>query len=238
MDSESELPLSVIMPAYNEEAAIKKAADEVEQNVLAIIPGAELIVIDDGSRDATGRILDKLAEKHAQIRVIHQPNGGHGWALRTGLDSARGKYVFLLDSDRQIPLEAFSTLWAAMPGSDAVFGIRGERHDPKLRLILTKLVRYFIHIFFKVRLRDANVPFKIFRRAIWLEARELIPEDTLAPSIFLAIYMKRRGLKIVEQEVPHRERSTGLVSIRRWKLLKFCSRALPQLLVFRRRLLN
>lgn len=95
-----------------------------------------------------------------------------------------------------------------------------------------------LRLLFRVPLRDANVPFKIRRRSIWLEARRLIPEETLAPSLFLALYARRRGFKIVEREVPHCERATGTVSIRRWKLLKFCVRAFCQLLAFRRKLPN
>ena len=150
--------------------------------------------------------------------------------------SARGEYVFLIDSDRQIPIEAFGPLWQALGDGDAVFGLRTQRRDPNLRLILTAVVRFVLGVVFRAPLRDANVPFKILRRSIWLEARNFIPEDTLAPSIFLAVYMRRRGFKIIEQEVPHCERSTGVVSIRRWRLLKFCVRAFIQLLAFRRKL--
>ena len=87
-----------------------------------------------------------------------------------------------------------------------------------------------------VRLYDANVPFKLVLRTCWQQARPYIPEDTLAPSLFLAIFMKRRGFKIAEFDVTHKQRDTGVVSIRRWKLFKFCARSLWQLLAFRRRL--
>lgn len=103
MNHLSALPLSVVMPAYNEEAAIEQALREVQRHVLTLIPGAEVIVVNDGSRDGTGLILDRLVAENSSLRVIHQPNGGHGRALRTGLDAARGEHVFLIDSDRQIP---------------------------------------------------------------------------------------------------------------------------------------
>jgi len=85
-----------------------------------------------------------------------------------------------------------------------------------------------------VRLRDANVPFKVFRRELWLEAAPLIPADTLAPSLFLAVFAASRDRRIATIEIPHRARETGVVSIRRWKLIKFCWRAFGQLLAFRR----
>ena len=231
----SQVELSVVMPAYNEEGAIEAAVREVQEHVFDQVSASELVVVNDGSRDRTGEILDELASQDSRIRVIHQPNGGHGRALQTGMNAARGEYLFLIDSDRQIPLEAFASLWKAGQGRDGVFGVRVNRQDPRLRLILTRLVRRALRLLFKVQLRDANVPFKLLRRSVWLEARELIPEDTLAPSIFLAIIGRRRH-NISDCEVPHKERSTGVVSIRRWKLFRFCARALLQLLAFRRKL--
>lgn len=231
-DSQFAIPLSVVMPAYNEEGAIAEAVEEVRQYVLAKVAGAEFIVVDDGSKDRTGQILDALGVTEPRLRVIHQTNAGHGAALRAGLELARGEYVFLLDSDRQIPLEAFAGLWQAAQEHDAALGIRWPRQDPSFRLALSKFVRFLLGVFFRTRLRDANAPFKILCRSVWLEARGLIPEGTITPSLFLAVYMARRGCDFVELPVPHRERATGVVSIRRWKLLKLCARAFRQLLTF------
>jgi len=229
-------PLSVVMPAYNEQGAIGDAVQEVCAAVLDALPGAELIVVDHGSRDRTGAILDEMAETEPRLRVIHQPNGGHGAAVRAGLEHARGAYLFLIDSDRQIPIEAFAAVWAAAQGRDAAFGVRARRYDPPFRLFLTRQVARAIRLLFGVRLRDANVPFKVVRREAWEAARPYIPEGTLAPSLFLAVFLKVRGYDVAEVEVPHKERETGEVSIRRGKLLKFCARAFRQLLAFRRRL--
>ncbi|HYE87833.1 MAG TPA: glycosyltransferase family 2 protein [Vicinamibacterales bacterium] len=228
--------LSVIMPVYNEEEAIASAVEEAQRFVLDHVPGSELIVVNDGSRDGTGPLIDALAAHDSRMRVIHQANGGHGSALLTGLKAARGEYIFLIDSDRQIPLDAFGTAWAeVMAGRDAVFGVRRRRFDPKLRLYLSGLVRQSVFVLFRVKLLDANVPFKLFRRAVWTEVRDYVPDDTLAPSLFLAITAKSRGYNIVELDVTHKERDTGEVSLRHFKLLKFCARALGQLVGLRRR---
>lgn len=229
--------LSVVMPAYNEEGSIAAASDEIREWVLDRVPDSELVIVNDGSRDGTAAILDRIAAEDARIRVIHRPNGGHGPALRTGLDAATGDMLLLVDSDRQIPLSAFPALWDAVrSGSDAAFGVRTVRHDPTLRLWLTRLVRRALRVMFGVRLHDANVPFKLLRRNVWEDARSLIPPDTLAPSLFLAIFTRARSYRLVELPVTHRERQTGVVSIRRWRLLKFCARAFRQMLDFRRML--
>ena len=231
MSSIAEVVLTVVMPAYNEEAAIEQAVCEAQRGVLDMVHDSEMIVVDDGSRDSTGAILDRLAAGDGRVRVIHQANGGHGRALRAGLDEARGEYLFLIDSDRQIPLDAFQALWRAGRGRDAALGIRTKRQDPWLRLVLTRVIRTTLRVL-GMPLRDANCPFKVLRRSVWQTARKFMPPETLAPSLFLALFIQRRGLDYVEVEVPHRERTTGVVSIRRWKLLKFCTRSFFQLLVF------
>jgi glycosyltransferase involved in cell wall biosynthesis len=168
---------------------------------------------------------------------VHKKNGGHGPALITGLDTARGDYIFLIDSDNQIPLEAFAELWQKVQnGHDAAFGVRRVRNDARLRRVLTRVIRTSLTLLFGVRLRDANIPFKVFRRELWRAAEPFIPSDTLAPSIFFAVHAARSGAKIAFVEVGHRDRTTGTVSIRRWKLIKFCARAWRQLLAFRAKL--
>ena len=227
--------LSVIMPVYNEQDAIVAAVDEVRKHVLDHVPGAELVVVDDGSRDRTGALLDEAAARDRRIQVIHQPNGGHGAALLTGLNASYGEYVFLIDSDRQIPLDDFATAWAQAAERDAVFGVRRRRYDPKFRIYLSGLIRRSVNVLFRIRLQDANAPYKLFRRAIWQDVRECVPDGTLAPSMFLAIAARSRGYNILEIDVTHKERDTGEVSLRHFRLLKFCARGLAQLFHLRRR---
>lgn len=229
------IPLTVTMPVYNEEEAIALAVADVQQCVLDRVAGAELVVVNDGSKDGTGRLLDEAATKDRRIRVVHQTNRGHGGALMAALGVARGEFVFLIDSDRQIPLDDFPTAWAHIErGRDAVFGVRRRRHDPAIRLHLTKFIRTMIGCLFGIKVFDANVPYKLLRRSIWEEARVCIPSDTLAPSLFLAIFARARGFEIVDVDVVHKERDTGQVSIRRFKLLKFCAKGFRQMLAFRR----
>jgi glycosyltransferase involved in cell wall biosynthesis len=229
------VPLSVVMPVYNEAGAIALAVDEVRGHVLDHVPGAELVVVDDGSRDGTATLLDGIAQGEPRVRVVHQQNRGHGGALLTGLAHARGDFVFLIDSDRQIPLHDFGAAWAHVrQGREAVFGVRRRRHDPAIRVFLSRLIGVVVRALFGVRLRDANVPYKLFRRSMWQDASACIPAGTLAPSLFLAIFAKARGRDVFELDVVHKERETGEVSIRRLKLLKFCAAGLRQMWAFRR----
>jgi dolichol-phosphate mannosyltransferase len=228
--------LSVIMPAYNEQAGIAAAVAEVQQEILERFAPAELIVVNDGSRDRTGAILDDLARQDPRLRIVHQANRGHGPALLAGLEAATGAHLFLIDSDQQIPLDHFEPLWRAAQGQDGAFGVRRARQDAPARRLLTRVIRPALTLLFGVRLHDANVPFKLMKRELWLAARPLIPPDTLAPSLFLAIFAGKRHHRIALLDVPHRDRTSGTVSIRHWKLIRFCARAFGQLLRFRLRL--
>lgn len=241
MTAPTSVPVSVVMPAYNEADGIRVAVAAAQQHVLDKLPGAELVVVNDGSRDNTGSILDEIAAADPRVRVLHTPNGGHGTALMRGLAYAQGDYVFLVDSDDQIPLDAFWGLWTRAHESngaplDGVFGIRRVRHDAQFRKVLTRFIGFCLMLLFGTSIRDANVPFKLVRRQVWLEAQPYIPDGTLAPSLFLAVYMKRTKRSLAFVDVAHRDRLTGTVSIRRWKLIKFCAKGFQQLLDFRRAL--
>ena len=239
MDRMDTRTLTVVMPAYNEEALIEGAVREVQNQVFKVLPQARLVVVDDGSRDNTGPILDGLAEEDDRITIIHQENGGHGMALITGLESVQSDFVFLIDSDQQIPLTPFPLLWQEMEDHDGVFGIRAQRHDPQIRLVLTRFIRFVIYLLFGLRIRDVNVPFKILHMDTWKQARHLIPPGTCAPSMFLSIFMHYTGMKIIEKEVPHKMRQSPPLGVKRqWSLFKLTVSGFLQLLSFRKKLIK
>lgn len=229
-------PLTVVMPVYNEEAAIEKAVEEVRALVLDHVRGADLVVVDDGSTDGTPARLRGLAESDPRVRVVRQSNQGHGPAIIHGMNEARGSRVLLVDSDQQIPLDDFPRWWVEAQGAHGVFGMRHERNDPPVRLRLTRLIHAVLPPLFGVSPPDANVPCKLFLRSLWDEARAFIPPRTLAPSLFLALFAARRGYDIRHVRVPHRPRSTGVESLRKLRLATFAGRAFLQLLAFRWRL--
>ena len=186
------------------------------------------MVINDGSRDRTGRLLDEAASKDTRIDVIHQPNGGHGAALMPG---TRGGERRIPVSDRQRSPDSARRLSSRVGGDaggrDAVFGVRRRRHDPAFRLSAVEIHPPIGHPAVRRRICTTRTC-----RTNCSGARSgatrgtCIPDGTLAPSLFLAIFAKKRGYDIVEIDVTHKERDTGEVSIRRFKLLKFCARGL------------
>lgn len=231
-------PLTVIMPAYNEEDNIALAVEEVVVEVLNRVEGADLIVVNDGSRDQTAAILEQLQAKEPRLSVVNKTNSGHGPSLIVGMNKATGDFLFLVDSDRQIPLDCFPRLWEAAREYDAVIGTRESRQDPKFRLMLSSVIRVVINTVFGVQASDVNTPCKVFKRKIWQEIYARLQNDAiLAPSLLIPIYAKRHNYKTLEIKVPHRARSKGETKLRIMPLLRFCRKGFEQLMQFREKLL-
>jgi glycosyltransferase involved in cell wall biosynthesis len=237
-DPEQQLDLSIVMPAYNEEDNIAYAVGEVQEKVLALVEHAQLLIIDDGSKDRTGQIIDELAGKDARVKVIHKANSGHGPSLIEGMKAASGSYIFLIDSDLQIPLDCFAQLWEKAKNKDCVFGTRQQRQDPYVRVALSQVIRAAILTFFSTDAPDVNAPCKILRREVWQSFRAAIPaDDILAPSILLNIFARRHGYSVEAVPVPHRSRARGTSTLNLRRLIPFCWQGFNQLMHYRSRLL-
>lgn len=208
------MELSVVLPVYNE-PDVGKVVREVAALVDELTPGAgEVIVVDDGSTDDSGAVVDALAAELPSVRVVHQiPNQGHGPALVRGFDEASGSWIGHLDTDDQIPTAELGRLWAVRDGQALVLGNRRSRHDPRHRLILTTFVRMLVRVLAGKPVRDANVPCKVFTRELWTEVRPLVPADTFAPSLSLAILASRWNRPVRTVDVIHRQRGSGASSL-------------------------
>lgn len=214
------IELSVVLPAHNEQDAIEGVIAEVVATVRELAPGAaEVLVIDDGSTDETGAILDRLAAEHHEVEVIHQrPNRGHGPALLAGWTRARGTWVGHLDTDDQIPAGQLALLWPERTHADLVLGIRTDRDDPTHRLVVTKVLRALVGRLAGRPIRDANVPCKLVSASLLADALPLLPDDTFAPSVGLVVVAARRGRTIREVPVVHRARPHGTSSLKPLRL--------------------
>lgn len=226
--------LSVVMPVYNEADVIDRVIEELEADVVSRFDDAELIVVDDASTDGTGRTLDELAARHPRLRVEHAAqNAGHGPSVLRALELAQGDWIFQLDSDRQFDVRDFWKLWERRQDADLVLGVRAGRHDPRHRLVLTRIVRAVVSLLAGRRVRDANVPFRLLRRAVWEDLRPAVASRPLAPSILVTLGAVARGWRVVEVPVRHLPREHGTSTLRALRLVRFSLRGLLQLFSFR-----
>ncbi len=226
--------LAIVMPAYNEEACMEAVARKW-LTVFDTVPG-ELIVVNDGSKDKTGAILDAVAKSDRRLRVVHQKNAGHGAAVRNGYETAINggfNWVFQTDSDDQFEPKDFFTLWNMRQEAPFILGLRAHRSDPTARKIISRIAAYWMGVLFLRIPRDANAPFRLFRADVLTKLLEVIDPNVFAPNLFITIAVKYSGIPMREVPVFHRERETGTVSIVRWKLIKVCLRSAKELLQFR-----
>lgn len=225
------------MPAYNEEGCIEKVV-KTWHGILSQLVGSDfsMIVVNDGSKDKTGEILDRLSKEVTGLKPIHQKNAGHGAALMKGYQAAvleRPEFIFQVDSDDQFMAEDLQLLWKERESSNFILGYRQVRHDALHRLVITRILRALILVVFGAFVRDSNIPFRLIR-ARYLEAllKEL-PPQVFAPNVFLSVLAARAGENLWSIPVRHQDRMTGTVSIVRWKLIKVCIRTARELVKFR-----
>lgn len=233
------MSLAIVMPAYNESGCIERVVRSW-LTVFESVPGV-LIVVNDGSRDDTGKILDALAPTAPQLKVVHQKNAGHGAAVMRGYQEALQSgmtYIFQTDSDDQFMPSDFPRLWELRDRSPFITGYRKDRHDAFARLVITRVVIMLNFLFFGCWLKDSNIPFRLMRADYLRELLPLIPAGIFTPNIMLTVLAVKSGAKLQEIPITHIERQTGAVSIVKWRLIKVCFRSAYELLRFRLSLLG
>ncbi len=208
--------LYMIIPAYNEEATIEKVVDEWYPMVVMTGTESRLVVIDDGSRDKTLKVLNKLAEQKPQMIVIHKDNSGHGatilygykYALEAGAD-----YVFQTDSDGQTRAAEFPDFWRMRRQYDMVVGFRGKRQDGLSRIFVTRILKLVILLCFHVMVKDANTPFRLMNAQVLSKKIKLVPEDFFLTNVLLTVIYTKHDCKVKYIPITFRARQGGVNSI-------------------------
>jgi len=210
--------VSVVLPAHNEAGNI----EVVVQRCLEVLPSLaeryEIIVVDDGSRDATGSIADRLGADDSHVRPIHHDrNLGYGCAWRTGIAAASLDWIFFMDSDRQFDIGELGKLTALSASHDIVTGYRIRRRDPYYRFLVGSCFNILVTVLFDVHLRDIDCGFKMFRACL-LKPMELESPGAL---INTEIHAKanRVGARLVEVGINHYPRPVGRQSGTKFRVM-------------------
>ena len=203
--------LSWFFPAHNEEDNLEPLVAEARDALPDIADTWEIVIVDDGSRDRTPELADRLAAEDPRVRAVHHPtNLGYGAALRSGFAAARHPLVAFTDGDRQFRVADVGILTARLQQPDApdvVAGFRIRRADPLLRTVYARLYRLSIRIFFGLRIRDIDCACKLFRR----EALDGLRVESGGAffSAELLIKLRESNRTVVEVGVPHYPRTAG-----------------------------
>ena len=160
--------LSVVIPAYNEEHRLGQTLTDVIAWLKEHSPAAELVIVDDGSRDRTGKIANSFAAEWPDLQVLVQKrNKGKGAALRRGCLKARGRYVMFMDADNATRIEEIDKfLPLCEEGYGMVAGVRTfQEGESRLRRIIGLSFLMFAHLFvFRKAVVDSQCGFKCFTR--------------------------------------------------------------------------
>lgn len=204
--------LSVFFPAYNLEAQIKGTVDKALQVVPTLSEKYEIIVIDDGSRDKTGEILEDYAKKNENIRIItHKENRGYGGALKSGLYNSKYEWIAFTDADGQFDISELPTLISLQKetNADLVVGYYLKRAVKLYRKINTWLWQLVVRILFGLKVRDIDCGFKLISKRVLAGIDPLESERGAFISSEFLIKAQKAGFKIVEVGVHHFPRTEG-----------------------------
>lgn len=189
----------------------------------------EVIVTNDGSRDNTALVLDELASRYPELKVLHHlQNQGYGCALRTGFACASKEWVFYTDGDGQYnPMELINLTQALTDGVDVVNGYKISRHDPWIRVVIGRIYHHIVKIAFGFKLRDVDCDFRLIRRSLF----DNVALESRTGTICLEMVKKFQdaGYKFVEVPVNHYYRAYGKSQFFRWKHLWTTFKHLSQL---------
>jgi glycosyltransferase involved in cell wall biosynthesis len=201
--------LTVFFPALNDSGTIASMVIRAVQAASALTPDYEVIVVNDGSTDATAAIADELAERYPHVRVVHHPaNRGYGGALQTGFRTATKELIFYTDGDAQYDPAELADLWASLtPEAHLVNGYKINRSDPLHRIVIGRVYHHFVSILFGLKVRDVDCDFRLMRRSIF----DTIQLEKTSGVICLEMMKKIHdaGFHIVEVPVHHYHRAFG-----------------------------
>jgi glycosyltransferase involved in cell wall biosynthesis len=201
--------LSVFFPAYNDAGTIASLVLLAHMTARELAEDHEVIVVDDGSPDHTGLLLEEMARQFSWLKVIHHPsNRGYGGALRTGFKAASKEIVFYTDGDAQYDPREMRQLWEALgPAVDLVNGYKISRNDPLHRIVIGRLYHWLVKIAFGLRLRDVDCDFRLLRRRVFDKV-----SLTRSSGVICVELMKKvqdHGFRIAEVPVHHYHRTYG-----------------------------
>lgn len=199
--------LSLVMPCYNECDQIERIIGDWVQTMQENAISYELVIVNDGSLDGTGRVLDKLRREMRQIRVIHQLNNGHGKAVRRGYELSRGTWVLQIDSNGCFDPTDFQLLWEKREEADLLLGQRTHRLDSFFRRTLIKILSRFIRSTHHVEIQDPDVSFRLFRRSAVMQYLRLIPKSVQSVNLAMTVILKKETPeRVIDIRIPYRLR--------------------------------
>lgn len=200
--------MTVFFPCYNEEENVERTTRAALKACERLLVDYEVLIVNDGSRDRTGEIADRLAAEQPRVRAVHHsPNRGYGGALARGFREATKDFIFYTDGDGQFDLGELERILPLLERYDIVSGYRLDRQDPLLRKLNAACWGTLVRTLFGMRIRDIDCAFKVYPRT-FIEQIELRSTGALIDTEMLA-KATRLGYRIGQTGVHHYPRVAG-----------------------------
>jgi glycosyltransferase involved in cell wall biosynthesis len=217
--------LAVVMPIYNEETNIEAVVREWIAALQLLGIDFLVLAINDGSKDATGAALRRLAETYpGRVDPVEKSNAGHGLACRTGYALAvqqRAAWTLQIDSDGQCDPQFFPAFWNSRDTADVIFGLRTSRDDGFMRVLISGVCGFATSLLAGTDLKDANVPYRLIRTDALQAALSRIPATFDMQNVALTLALKRdRTLRWKHIPIHFRDRQGGTNSINLRRILR------------------
>lgn len=219
MGIEDDIKVSIVMPAYNEEANIEKTVRACHKALSLLDKKGEIIVTNDGSKDRTHEILRGLQKELPELRVVnHVKNLGYGAALRSAIGASQGEYIATMDSDGQFDIYELPLFFEThLNGTAVVTGFRIKKKDTLFRIFANKGLNGLISALFGVRFKDINCAFRLYRAEI-LKSISIESSGYQAPSEIM-LKLANLGFRAREIAVSHFERKGGVSALKPLKTI-------------------
>jgi len=215
--------LSVFFPCYNEEKNIQNTVSKTIPTLTKIAKKWELILINDGSKDNTGKVLEEIQKQYPdQVKIItHNPNRGYGAALKSGLYNAKYQWIAFTDSDGQFDFTEITKFIEKQhqTKADIVIGYYLARQVSKAAIITSKIWELIVFVLFGLHVTDIDCGFKLINKKVIETIPKLEAERGAFISSEFLIKSKKAGFKIVEIGVHHYPRVEGKATGRSLKVI-------------------
>jgi len=205
----TDISISVFFPCYNEQDNVANTVNKALPVLDKLGCDYEVIIVNDGSADQTGRIADELAAANPRIKAVHHSkNRGSGAAVQSGIRASTKKFIFYTDGDGQFDLSEMPQLLPLMERCDIVSCYRINRQDSWVRKFNGWCWTTLVNFVFHMRIRDVDCAFKLYKREIF-DNIQMHSTGALISTEILTRAM-RKGYKIVQKGVHHYPRKAGI----------------------------
>jgi len=200
-----EIGFSLVVPVYNEREIVRELVARSVPAMAALGGSFEVVLVDDGSTDGSAEILDELAAAEPRLTVLHfQRNCGQSAAFDAGFKHARGRIVVTIDADLQSDPADIAKLLPGLAGSDAVVGIRADRHDTFWRKFSSWFANGVRNRLTREDIVDTGCPLKAFRAEAIKSVRMWKGSHRFLPTL-----LRMNGYTVAQVAVPHHARTAG-----------------------------